>query len=121
MVTNNDGWKITAEKEILKIDLSWFLDFLESPLNTEYLQNGPWRPQLLTKWSLMIPGCSQMLSRNNKNHIILENRKTKPDNLEIRKDAHEQIVEIGLVNNLSTSMVPHLVTNRMPDFGPKNS
>ena len=38
------------------------------------------------------------------------------ENLEVHKDAHEQIIEIGLVETFSTQTVFHLVTTRI---GPK--
>ena len=47
-------------------------------------------------------------------------KKWKPESLEMFKDARRKIIEIGLVEILSTSMASHLVTNRVPDFGPKN-
>ena len=45
-----------------------------------------------------------------------QNHKTKSKNLEhleICKDARREIIEIGLVKILSTSMACYLVTNRM--------
>ena len=53
---------------------------------------------------------------------IQKRTKTKwtPGNLETCKDAHREIIEIGMVEILATSMASHLVRNRMPYFGYKN-
>jgi len=49
--------------------------------------------------------------QNNIKTIETPTKQREPENLEICKDAHRNIIEIGLVEILSTSMAFHLVTN----------
>ena len=94
-------------RETFKSWFSWFLDFLESHLITDCLQNGPWR-------SSVVPGCSlgppKMKLENQQMH---KTKSKNLENLEIRRGARRNIIEICLVKILSTSMACHLVTNRM--------
>ena len=62
------------------------------------------------KWSLVVYGASQKGIQNYPNS---ENEKWKPDNLEMCRNAHRKLVEIGLVEILSTWMACHLVTKRV--------
>ena len=41
---------------------AWFRDFLKSHFNTEYLQNGSWRPQLASNWASVVPGLPRVPS-----------------------------------------------------------
>ena len=98
------------------------LRFLEESLQHNMIHGDHSCLQIDPRWSLDAPWVLLDSPKNktgNKTHS--EKYKWKPVNLEICKDAHREIIEIGLVKNLPTSMGCHLVTNRMPDFGPKNS
>ena len=48
-----------------------------------------------------------------------ENGNWRLNQLDICEDARQEIIDICLVELLSTSMACHLVTNRMPTLGPK--
>ena len=77
----------------------------------------------------MVPACSRdapwvLLDPPKMKLEKKQNHETKNEilgNLEICKDARRKIIDIGLVEILSTSMASHFVTNRMPDLGPANS
>ena len=119
-----DGWKMTGHRfridssefrrklsrKHLKVDFAWFLDFLTSHYNTKWfpscLQIDP-RWSLDAPWVLLDP--LEIIQKTIENQ---KHEKLKPGDLEICEDAHRQIVDISLVEILSTWMPCHLVTKR---------
>ena len=82
--------------------------FLETPAASKLILDDPW----------MLPDAAKI------HHTIIriqKNKRWKPENLDICKDARRKIIEIGLVEILSTSMACHLVTNRMHHMHHENS